>query len=77
MNETPHQSRHRIGLGAFLAAFSVVALWLGWAGAVTRILDQARAKQEADRAAIEAARFEAEHHEDVRRHHLAAQTRID
>jgi hypothetical protein len=45
MNETPNQSRHRIGLAAFLAAFIVVALWLGWAGSVTRILDQVRAKR--------------------------------
>jgi hypothetical protein len=77
MNETPKQSRHRIGLGAFLAAFSVVALWLAWAGSVTRILDQVRAKRKADRAAIEAARGEAAHHEKVRRQRLAVQYRID
>jgi hypothetical protein len=55
------ESRQRIGLAALLAAFSAAALWLGWATAVTGLLDRmqaARAAADAARAAAEIARAE-------------------
>lgn len=55
------QTRQRIGLAALLAAFSVAVLWLGWARAVTGLLDRtqaARADAEAARVAADMAAAE-------------------
>jgi hypothetical protein len=55
MTSTQGQTRQRIGMAAFFAAFSVVVLWLGWATVVTGMLDKVRAARAADEAARVAA----------------------